>query len=276
MRITNAGKTAVIVGLLFAFYSDAAVVTSRTLTVWEEYVQQAKTDLIRHSCDPNHFLFINQQPAEHAPVSFSETFALPSAQGAMIAVPSGLIHHWTGTVFISNARALDLLAVLQDYNSYAEFYKPAVVASKLLSHTPVEYNYQLKFMQKGFGVKAGLLGEFRTTYTQLTSGTGYSVTEATSLIELRNPEGHDEQSLSPEASHGYVERVFTIVKYRESIDGVWIELETLTLSRGVPASVRWLIAPVVQRFSRQVTIDTLQRLKDKVQESQAFERASTK
>jgi hypothetical protein len=216
-------------------------------------------------------LSVNQQSDRIDSVESVESFAIPSAQGTMTAVPSGLVHHWTGTIFIANARMHHLLTVLQDYNAYAEFYKPAVVASKLLSHTPVEYNYRLKFVQKGFGVKAGLLGEFRTTYTQLNSGAGYSVTEATSLVELRNLEGHDEQPLSPEASHGYVERVFTIVKYRESGGGVWVELETLTLSRGVPSSVRWLIAPIIQRFSRQVMTDTLQRLRDKVQASQTFE-----
>ncbi len=194
----------------------------------------------------------------------------------MVVVPSGLIHHWMGMVFIPNARAFDLLAVLQDYDSYAELYKPAVVRSTLLNRAPGEFNYKLKFMQKGFGVKAGLLGEFRTTYSRLDSGTGYSVTEATQLVELRNPESSDEQPLPSDASRGYVEKVFTIVKYRESGSGVLVELESLTLSRGVPASVRWLIAPIVQRFSRQVMTDTLQRLSDKVQASQAFESASTK
>jgi hypothetical protein len=281
MRFTSVyrlsvGKMAMLAGLLLIRYSHAATVTANTLAAWEQYIQQSKMELTRQSCNPDHFLSVHGQPAKMEKVRSGENLPVPSVQGEMVAVPSGLIHHWMGTVFIPNARAFDVLAILQDYDSYAELYKPAVIHSKLLSHKPDEFSYRLKFVQKGFGIKAGLLGEFRTTYIQLNARMGYSVTEATQLVELQNPGSPGEKPLSMSASHGYIEKVFTIVRYRQFDGGVSVEVESLTLSRGVPASVRWLIAPIIDRFSREAMTSTMEKLRDRTQAAQTFESASSK
>jgi hypothetical protein len=281
MRFTSVcglsvGKMAMFAGLLLIRHSHAATVTANTLTAWEKYVQQSKVELTRQSCNLDHFLSVHEQPAKMEKVRSGENPAVPSVRGEMVAVPSGLIHHWMGAVFIPNVHAFDVLAVLQDYDSYAELYKPGVIHSKLLTHQPDEFSYRLKFVQKGFGIKAGLLGEFRTTYFQLNERTGYSVTEATQLVELQNPGSPDEKPLSMSASHGYVEKVFTIVRYRQLERGVSVEVENLTLSRGVPASVRWLIAPIIDRFSREAMTSTMEKLRDRTQAAQTFESASSK
>ena len=282
MQLINTSRFAaskmkiVVISFLLVCHSQASTVTANALAAWEKYVQQSKVELTRQSGNPDHFLPIHRQPAKIERARSGENPAVPSVQGEMVVVPSGLIHHWMGTVFVPNVRAFDALAVLQDYDSYAELYKPGVIHSKLLSHKPDEFSYRLKFVQKGFGIKTGLLGEFRTTYFQLNERTGYSVTEATQLVELQNPGSPDEKPLSTSASHGYVEKVFTIVRYQQSDRGVSVEVETLTLSRGVPASVRWLIAPIVERFSRQAMAGTMERLRDRTQAPRTFESASSR
>ncbi len=177
---------------------------------------------------------------------------------------------------IPGARLIELLGVLQDYNNYSEIYKPAVVESRLVEQRDDVFRYRLKFVQKGFGIKTGLAGEFQTTYYRLSDATGYSITEATKLAELQNPSTAAEQELPVSASHGYVERVFTIVRYQESEKGVSVEMETLTLSRDVPAPIRWMIAPAIQRFSRQTITNTLESLRASVQRAHTFESASRK
>ncbi|MBV8865903.1 MAG: hypothetical protein JO210_10960, partial [Acidobacteriaceae bacterium] len=79
-----------------------------------------------------------------------------------------------------------------------------------------------------------------------------------------NAGASDERMIPFGASHGYVEKVFTIVRYREAGRGVYVEIETLTLSRGVPGPVRWMISPAIQRFSRQTMAGTLESVRDKV------------
>jgi len=202
--------------------------------------------------------------------------AIPAKQGAVVTIPSGLVHHWLGAVFVPDVRALDVLAALQDYDSYTKLYSSAVIDSKLLSRTRNQFDYRLKFVQKGFGVKAGLLGEFRSTYVRLTPAMGYSITEATQLDELVDAGEAQERVLPLTASHGYVEKMFTIVRYRESDGGVYLEIDALTLSRDIPVSVRWLIAPIVRKFSGQVMTTTLENLKTGLQQTRSFESASTR
>ncbi len=273
-RPTMSKVAFLVVSFLLICSSQAATVTTSTLAAWEEYVQQSKAELRRRSCNPDHFLSLRWQPTKMGKTRSDGNRAVPSVWGEMVVVPSGLIHHWMGTVFIPNVHAVDVLAVLQDYDSYAELYNPAVTYSKLMSRQPDEFSYRLKFVQKGFGIKAGLLGEFRTTYFQLNAGTGYSVTETKQLIELQNPGSPEERPMSMDTSHGYVEKIFTIVRYQQYDKGVSVEVETLTLSRGVPASVRWLIAPMIERFSRQTMAGTMEILRDKIPATQTFESAS--
>jgi hypothetical protein len=262
--------------LLLAGRSGAATVTAGTLRAWDQAVHQAKAELALQESNSQGFLWIDRQPERLEKAQHGGILSIYSPHGGGLAVPSGLVHHWIGTVFIPNVRLFDAVTVLQDYDSYAEIYQPGVIDSKLLGRTGEEFKYRLKFVQKGFGVKAGLLGEFRSTYFRLNRSTGYSVTEATDLVELQDAGGPAEQRLPMSAARGYVKRVFTIVRYRESQGGVYLEVDTLTLSRGVPVSIRWLIAPLVQRFSRQTMADTLERVRDKVGTTRAVESASAR
>jgi hypothetical protein len=262
--------------LLFAGRSEAASVSAGTLRAWDEAVHHAKAELARQACNPDRFLWVDRQLNRSKMPEPGVTLSIYSAHGGGLAVPSGLIHHWIGTVFIPNVRLFDAVAVLQDYDSYAEIYQPGVVESKLLNRTGEQFKYRLKFVQKGFGVKAGLVGEFRSMYFLLNSRTGYSVTEATDLVELQDAAGTVEQPLPMNKAHGYIEKVFTIVRYRESESGVYVEVDTLTLSRGVPATVRWLIAPMIERFSRHTMAVTLESLRNKVESTGKLESASAR
>ena len=247
--------------LLAANSLNAAHVTPATLAAWDEQIRAMRSQLEREAdaaARESSLLVADEQ--------FGDRFAVhvESAQPGGKPVPAGLIHHWTGTEFLPNVRAFDLIAVLEDYDAYSQTYAPAVVESCLLNREGDDFVYRLKFIQKAMGVKAGLLAEFQSTYVRLSYGSGYSITEATQLTELENPGRANERTLSPSDSHGYIERIFTVVRYREVEGGVWVEVDAMTLSRDVPAALRWMVTPFIQRLSRQTMTTTLERLKDKV------------
>jgi hypothetical protein len=266
------------IALIFLCIQPAkpATMTAKTLEAWNAAIEQTRNDLAEESCAAARFLLIDRQPDTIAKVQAGGILAFHAPHGGVLSVPSGLIHHWTGTAFIPNARAVDAVTALQDYDSYAEIYKPSVTSSKLLTRKGDEFTYRLKFVERGFGLKAGLLGDFRSKYYRLTATTGYSITESTSLTEFADPGTPEERALPSAAAHGYVEGVFTIVRYREAPEGLYVEVETLTLSRDIPASVRWMARPLVQRFSRQVMTGTLNRFRNQVAATRTYESASGK
>ncbi|MBV8072789.1 MAG: hypothetical protein JO270_22990 [Acidobacteriaceae bacterium] len=245
--------------------------TPETVKAWNASVEQAQARLHREADDPNHFLDINAAQATLQPMSLGTSAIISSPRGGGSPVPSGLIHHWFGTIFIPDANVSELLAALQDYSGYSSIYNPGVVQSRELSRDGDRFTYELKFAQKGFGVKAGLLAEFKANYCRLTPEEGYAVTRATELTELADVGTPQERPVSFSASHGYVEDVFTIVRYRQARGGVYVQVESLTLSRDVPAALRWAVSPLIERFSRQTIQDTLQRLRKSVQSAPALE-----
>lgn len=233
--------------LLLPFQASAAHMTSETLAAWDQEIQQARAELNRQS-----------------PIIEPVTIRVESARPTGEPVPSGLIHHWIGSEFIPKVGASELLAALQDYDAYAEIFAPAVTESHLLSHTGNVFTYRLKMIQKALGVKTGLLTSFESRYVRLDDRSGYSVTEAKQLTELQNPGKANERLVPASAARGFVEKIFTIMRYREEDGGVLVEVETWTLSRDVPGALRWLVTPFIERFSRQTMTSTLEKIKDSV------------
>jgi hypothetical protein len=244
--------------------SYGAVIKAGTNEAWNGYVERSQNALAQQSADPTQLLSIEPGSPTLEPVQSHDGFLIRSPRGGGIPVPYGLVHHWYGTVFLPNTHIPELLVVLQDYDNYSAVYHPGVVESKLISREGDEFTYRLKFIQKGFGIKAGLIGDFKTTYCRVTDDSGYSVTRAINLTELADPGTPDEHALSLSQSHGYVERAFTVARYRQVQGGVYLQLETLTLSRDVPAAIRWMVSPLIQRFSRQTMADTLEKLRTRV------------
>jgi hypothetical protein len=252
---------------------EAATIKSQALATWDQRIAESETKVLAERSDPARF--VSTAHGKVARAELVNAAEAPTIWGGISPVPSGLIHHWTGVVFIRDTHARDLVRALQDYDAYSDIFKPAVVESKLVGQTGNSFRYRLKFVEKGFHVKAGLAGDFRTDYFRLDDETGYTITEAERLVELQNPATANEKELFFDASHGYVERMFTIVRYHETAGGLSVELESIVLSRDIPAAVRWMVAPLVERFSRQTLSSTIKSLTEAVEGSRALESAAS-
>ena len=54
----------------------------------------------------------------------------PAGPSVPIKVPSGLIHDWTGAIFIPGVTLPDVLHVVRNYEQYKDVYHPDIVDSK--------------------------------------------------------------------------------------------------------------------------------------------------
>ena len=62
------------------------------------------------------------------------------------------------------------------------------------------------------------------------------------------------------ADHGFLWRLNSYWRYEERRGGVLVELESLTLSRGMPSLLRPIAAPLVRRIARESMVRTLEAL----------------
>src|SRR5260370_1645285 len=65
-----------------------------------------------------------------------------------VACPGGMIHHWTGVVFVPGAKLEDVLGVLEDYDKHSVYYAPDVEQSKIESREGDHFRVFLRFRRR--------------------------------------------------------------------------------------------------------------------------------
>lgn len=245
----------------------AAVLSPQGSEAWNNAVKQKQEELVRSP---------KLKAADLSSIRLGRVVTkgaqiwVEAAEGGNHAVPSGFLHDWVGYLFIPEANAQNLLAVLKDYSAYKDLYAPAVTASAPLSQRTnagggeEHFEYRLSMVQNGFGVKTMLRATFKSRYREISEHEGFSLTEATELQEVRRSEGGAEEDIPFAKAKGFVERSFTIVHYSEMNGGVIVRVESLVLSRDIPRTIRWVAMPLIRKFAAQTMTATLSRLNDGV------------
>ena len=102
-----------------------------------------------------------------------------------IHVPSGLIHHWAGVIFIPKARLTETIAVLEDYDHHQTIYAPDVRQSKLIERTRNQSKIHLQFFNKS-AVTVVVNVDFDVSDTQFGSLRYQTVSRSTRVAEVAN------------------------------------------------------------------------------------------
>jgi hypothetical protein len=237
--------------------STANDLKEQTLAAWDGYVDSACSRAEARAKE-SPFLRIDEEPKRRPQVRAGETTVWRESAGHPAKVPHGLIHDWMGAVFIPKVTIADVLAVVRDYDRYAEVYTPAVVRANRLGSEENADRFSMLLMQKVLFVTAATKGEYETRFVQVDGKRWYSISKSTRLQSIENFGQPDMHELPPDQGPGYVWRLFTFTKFEESDGGVFIELEAIGLSRDVPMLVRWLVDPIVEHLpknSLQVSLD---------------------
>ena len=265
-----------VVGLLVAS-AQATELKADTAAAFERYIRATEAE---HADDlrKSHFLVIDRLPDP----SRNETYAkLRQGQiyieqlhtkegGRPISIPGGLVHHWVGVIFIPVATLSQVLAVLQDYDNHKNIYKPDVRRSKLLKHGENEFKVYLQFYRKSI-VTVVINANFDVHYTMLGSKRALSQSYSTRIAEVENPDKPKERELPVGNDHGYLWRLDNFWRVEEKDGGTYIQVESVGLSRAIPAIFAWLINPLLKNIPRTVLSNLLNATRRAV-----ANRASTK
>jgi len=90
----------------------------------------------------------------------------------------------------------------------------------------------------------------------------YSVSRSVRMRE--KDESNNADGSQPDQGDGYVWRIYTFTRYEEKDGGVYVEQESMALSRPVPASLHWLIDPVVRRLAKELLEKSLTQTREAV------------
>lgn len=254
--------------------ASAAELRSETLQAWSNYVKNADARMQDRS-EGASFLLVEESPDRMARLRAGEVIVSPAIKKGTVSVPDGLIHHWIGAAFIPNTTLARLLAVVHDYNRYKEFYQPVVTDSKVLACTDSDQRFSMTWQHKVLFVRAAIEGEYSARDTFVSAHRAYNIASTTEMREIEDYGEATERLLPAGQGNGYIWRLHSIAAYEERDGGVYVELQALALTRGVPTSLRWLVNPVINRLSMNSVATTLQQTRDAVRNSSGDPRTTT-
>jgi hypothetical protein len=99
-------------------------------------------------------------------------------------------------------------------------------------------------------------------YFPLDAARCYSQSHSTRIAEVDDPGDADEREMRPGVDHGFLWRLNSYWRFEERDGGVYVECEAVSLTRGVPAGLGWLVNPIVRtlpRESLETSLTTLRR-----------------
>ena len=176
--------------------------------------------------------------------------------GAAIACPNGLIHHWVGVIFIPGARLDNVLSILEDYNHHAEYFAPDVERSKIESRDGDHFKVFLRFRRHKV-ITAVLNTEHDVKYFRDAPGRAHSRSSAVRIAQVENAGTSEEKEEAPGADDGFLWRMETWWRMREGDGGVYVQSEVASLTRDIPTGLGWLIQPFVTGIPKETLTFTL-------------------
>jgi hypothetical protein len=176
--------------------------------------------------------------------------------GKLVACPSGLIHHWTGAVFIPGAKLEDVLGTLEDYDQHSVYYGPDVERSKIESRNGDHFKVFLRFRRHKV-ITVVLNTEHEIDYFRDGSGRAHSRSSAVRIAEVENPGTSDEHEKPPGDDGGFLWRMETWWRMEERDGGVYVQSEVISLTRDIPVLLSWMIKSFVTSIPKETLTATL-------------------
>jgi len=174
-----------------------------------------------------------------------------------IDVPDGMIHHWIGTAFVEGATIDQALSILQDYDRHQQIYAPTVAASKRLQHDGDRYRFFLRFVMKKV-ITVVVNSEHEARFTRAVPDRAEGWIASTRIAEVENPGTASEREKPVGHDGGYLWRLNTYWRLLARDGGLYVQCESVSLTRGIPFGLGWAVGPFVTSIPRESLTFTLE------------------
>jgi hypothetical protein len=238
---------------------------AEVLPVFERFVTQAETQLNQEVRGQANFLAIvpGAGSPQEARLRQGEVVIEERGTTPTMIPGGGMIHRWRGLVFIPRATLAETLATVEDYDHLANYFHPEVDWSKTLSRNGDDFRVAMRLRKKKV-MTIVLDTEYAVHYGRLDERHQYSVSKTTKVVEIANPGERDEHPLPEGKDHGFMIRLYSYWRFVEVSDGVYVQCEALSVSRGIPTGLNWLIGPFVREVPRESLQFTLKSTREAV------------
>jgi len=236
----------------------------RTLAAWNRVVEITETRIARELSSSTGFLaseFLPRAEREVLSRAFAAGEVFTTRLPVDVEIPGGMAHHWLGAVLVPGAEVEDLVRWLQEYDEHDQRFDD-VEDSRLLAREGDRFEIFLRLRRKKI-VTVHYATRHEVVYRSHGSGRFSSVSKATRIAELEAAGTRDEREKPPGDDRGFLWRLHSYWRFQQVASGVVVECESLSLSRGVPAAVRWIVAPYLRSVPRESLLSTLLPIRER-------------
>lgn len=217
--------------------AHAATLTPPTVAAWNAYVATAEARMARQVA------------------AWSRSLAVESPEGSTIDVDGGLISQWRGSILLPGVTLETLLDRLQHPREQGP-HQEDVLALRVLAREQDSLELFIRMTRTKI-VTVTYDTHHHVEYRRLSPRRAVSRSVATRIAELDG----DGRPKTPGEDRGFLWRMNAYWRFEQVPAGVIVELESLTLSRGIPAGLGPLVRPIINRVARESMARTLESMR---------------
>jgi hypothetical protein len=165
-------------------------------------------------------------------------------------LPGALIHDWRGTAFVPGAHGEDFVRLLKDLPAYPRVFAPEVLSAGSVVREGDRIEATLRVKQQHV-ITVVLDTDYDISFSQLDAAHGSSLLRSTRVVEIDAPGTAHERALSASEQHGFLWQMNLYWSYEERDGGLYLQLESVSLSRSIPTGLGWLIGPFVESVPKE-------------------------
>ena len=230
-----------------------------TVAAFDRYVRLTEARIEREVSQPGKFLNVDQIPEPRRSEVlaelkgggiFMEQLQTLDASGHGVEAPGAIIHHWLGAVFVPGVHVQQAIALVQDYDHHQDIYKPEVVRSRLVSRAGNDFKIYYRLRKKKV-ITVTLNSEHDVRYFPVDSTRWCSRSYSTRIAEVTDPDTPNEREKPVGHDSGFLWRLDSYWRFQERAGGVYIESESVSLTRDIPMGLGWLIKPFITGIPKE-------------------------
>jgi hypothetical protein len=172
-------------------------------------------------------------------------------------LPGALLHDWRGTAFAAGATVADFERLMKNIAAYPQYFSPQVLQAKLLGQQGDRLQAFMRVRQHHV-ITVVMDTTYDITFGRLDGQHGYSLSRSTKISEIDAPGTAKERAVTGDEEHGFLWRQNTYWTYEEGDGGLYMQIESVSLSRSVPTGLGWVVQPFIEKIPRESLEFTLQ------------------
>jgi hypothetical protein len=244
---------------------------------FNSYIAQFESRLARQHSSADGFL----APFDSVRLRGGEVVIEPIKPAPGADLPGAMLHHWRGTAFVPGARAADLERLLRDYGDYPKVYAPQVVAARVLAQDGDRFETMLRIIQKHV-ITVVLDTTYDIQFSPAAAAPaaqpgahGYNISHSTRVAEIAASGTSTEHALDASHEHGFLWRLNTYWSWEERDGGLYMQIETVSLTRSIPIGLGWAIGPFIESIPRESLEFTLRSTANALRRQPQAERTTS-